>query len=61
MTIIKKTKTIRMVGNRQEIVNSEYFEISGNELNNMITKVNDGGNETNLRENLLKTSKWGEK
>lgn len=61
MTLLKKTKIVRTIGNKQEIVESEYYEISGNELNNLISNVNKGENEAILREKLLKESKWGEK
>lgn len=60
MTLLKKTKTVRIIGDKQEIVESDYFEISGNELNSLVSDVNKGGDETLLREKLLKESKWGE-
>ena len=50
-----------MIGDKQQIINLEYYEISGGELDNMLNKVHDGEDENNLREKLLKQSKWGEK
>ena len=61
MTIKKIAKTIRMIGDKQESINLEYHEISSNELDNMLNKVHGGKDENNLREKLLKQSKWGEK
>lgn len=61
MTIVKSHKIIRTIGNKQEIFTGKYYIVGGKELNDMLSKVNGGEDETMLREKLIKESKWGEK
>lgn len=58
MTKVKHSKTVRMMGDKQEIVEGEYVEVGINELDNMMEKVRAGGNEKELREELIKKSEW---
>ena len=61
MTIAKKTVKTTTIGSKTITEETVYYEVGAAELDNMITKVDKGGDEQQLRDELIKKSKWGEK
>ena len=58
MTRIKKTTKKLRVGDKTTINETEYYELNTFEVENMIQKVHQGGDETKLRKELIKNSVW---
>ena len=58
MTRIKKTTKKLRIGDKTTIKEIEYYELNTFEVENMIQKVNQGGDETKLRKELIKNSIW---
>lgn len=58
MTKVKKTNVLRITGNQREELEEEYNEVGINEMDDMLKKVAEGGNEAELREQLIKKSTW---
>jgi len=50
---VKKSKVIRTIGNKKEVVEKEYIEISGDKLNKLIQNVQQGEDEIELRKKLI--------
>jgi len=59
MTIIRKTKTITIIGGKKTISEVEYYEVGAYEVDAMMKKVSEGEDEKQLREELIDNSKWG--
>ena len=58
MTRIKKTTKKLRVGDKTTIKEIEYYELNTFEVENMLQKVRQGGDETKLRKELIKNSIW---
>ena len=58
MTRIKKTTKKLRVGDKTTINEIEYYELNTFEVENMLQKVRQGGDETELRKELIKNSTW---
>jgi len=58
MTKIKQAKTKTTNGGKTTIEENQYYEVGAYEVEAMLKKVAQGGNEEELREELIKESKW---
>jgi len=58
MTRIKKTTKKLRVGDKTTINETEYYELNTFEVEDMIQRVRQGEDETELRKELIKKSIW---
>ena len=58
MTRLRKTITLRRIGDTTATEETEYMVVSVHEVDQMLLKVKNGGNEQQLRKELIKESKW---
>jgi len=58
MTKVKQTQATIVEGKKTTIETTQYYEVGSCEVDAMLKKVAQGGNEEELREELIKKSKW---
>ena len=58
MTKIRTVHSTLQVGNTKKIIDRTCYEVGIHELEEMLSKVEQGENETTLRKELIKNSMW---
>ena len=58
MTKVKQAESHITQGEQTTHGKTEYYEVGAHEVEAMLRKVEDGGDEEKLREDLIKNSKW---
>lgn len=58
MTKVKQAEAHTTQGEQTTHEKTEYHEVGAHEVEEMLRKVEEGGDEEKLREQLIKNSKW---
>jgi len=58
MTKVKTAKSVSMVNGKNIETVTQFYEVSIGDVNAMLQKVNEGGDEQKLRQKMLTESKW---